>query len=148
MTAMYEVFAQDQVVLVNSIESHEYGIYIYIYIYINILREREHYNIRTGTPQYKYLINQSTDMSSIHKYPSIVRVMGLTQLTKYLDNEWYIYPTIVIDNGYTCGTIKCENASICEKAAKCENISTLIVKIDAICEKIKLLHVKRRTCHK
>ena len=36
---------------------------------------------------------------------------------------------------YVCGTLKCENASICEKVAKCEQISTLNVKIDAICEK-------------
>ena len=40
--------------------------------------------------------------------------------------------------GYACGTLKCENASICEKVAKCEEISTLNVKIDAICEKITL----------
>ena len=33
-----------------------------------------------------------------------------------------------------CGTLKCENAPICEKVAKCEKISTLSVKIDAICE--------------
>ena len=33
-----------------------------------------------------------------------------------------------------CGTLKCENASICEKVAKCEKISTLNVKIDAIRE--------------
>ena len=37
-----------------------------------------------------------------------------------------------------CGTLKCENASICDNVAKCENISTLNVKIDAICEKITL----------
>ena len=34
-----------------------------------------------------------------------------------------------------CGTLKCENAAICEKVAKCEQNSTLNVKIDAICEK-------------
>ena len=34
-----------------------------------------------------------------------------------------------------CGTLKCENAAICEKVAKCEKYSTLNVKIDAICEK-------------
>ena len=37
-----------------------------------------------------------------------------------------------------CGTLKCENAAICEKVAKCEKNSTLNVKIDAICEKITL----------
>ena len=37
-----------------------------------------------------------------------------------------------------CGTLKCENATICEKVAKCEKNSTLNVKIDAICEKITL----------
>ena len=37
-----------------------------------------------------------------------------------------------------CGTLKCENAAICEKVAKCEKKSTLNVKIDAICEKITL----------
>ena len=37
-----------------------------------------------------------------------------------------------------CGTLKCENAAICEKVAKCEKYSTLNVKIDAICEKITL----------
>ena len=39
---------------------------------------------------------------------------------------------------HDCGTLKCENASICEKVAKCEKISTLNVKIDAICEKMRL----------
>ena len=37
-----------------------------------------------------------------------------------------------------CGTLKCENAAICEKVAKCEKHSMLNVKIDAICEKITL----------
>ena len=37
-----------------------------------------------------------------------------------------------------CDTLKCENAAICEKVSICENISTLNVKIDAICEKITL----------
>ena len=37
-----------------------------------------------------------------------------------------------------CGTLKCENAPICEKVAKCEQNSMLNVKIDAICEKITL----------
>ena len=39
---------------------------------------------------------------------------------------------------YVCGTLKCENAAICEKVAKCEQMSTLNVKIDPICEKITL----------
>ena len=42
----------------------------------------------------------------------------------------------------TCGTLKCENAAICEKVAKCEKNSTLNVKIDAICEKT-MLNVKK-----
>ena len=37
-----------------------------------------------------------------------------------------------------CGTLKCESASICYKVARCKEISTLNVKIDAICEKITL----------
>ena len=37
---------------------------------------------------------------------------------------------------HACGTLKCENASICEKAAKCEKISMLNVKI---CEKLTLI---------
>ena len=37
-----------------------------------------------------------------------------------------------------CGTLKCENAAICEKVAKCEKNSTLNVKIDAIREKMTL----------
>ena len=37
-----------------------------------------------------------------------------------------------------CGTLKCENAAICEKVVKCEKNLTLNVKIDAICEKITL----------
>ena len=41
------------------------------------------------------------------------------------------------------GTLKCEDAPICEKVAKCENISTLNLKIDAICEKVTL-DVKNR----
>ena len=40
--------------------------------------------------------------------------------------------------GGKCGILKCDNASICEKAARCEEISTLNVKIDAICETITL----------
>ena len=43
----------------------------------------------------------------------------------------------LIERGH-CGTLKCENAAICEKVAKCEKYSTLNVKIDAICEKITL----------
>ena len=39
---------------------------------------------------------------------------------------------------HACGTLKCENAAICEKVDKCEKNSTLNVKIDAICEKITL----------
>ena len=42
---------------------------------------------------------------------------------------------MIILKGHACGTIKCENAAICEKVAKCETNSTLNVKIDAICEK-------------
>ena len=37
-----------------------------------------------------------------------------------------------------CGTLKCENASKYDKIAKREIISTLIVKIDDICERITL----------
>ena len=37
-----------------------------------------------------------------------------------------------------CGTLKCENAAICEKVAKCEKNATLNVKIDTICEKTTL----------
>ena len=37
-----------------------------------------------------------------------------------------------------CGTLKCENAAICEKVAKCKKYSTLNVKNDAICERITL----------
>ena len=37
-----------------------------------------------------------------------------------------------------CGTLKCENAYICEKVATCEKMSTLNVKMDAICEKVTL----------
>ena len=44
-------------------------------------------------------------------------------------------PDVIME---ACGTLKCENAAICEKVAKCENNSTLNVKIDAICEKITL----------
>ena len=36
---------------------------------------------------------------------------------------------------HVCDTLKCENAAICEKVAKCEKMSTLNVKMDAICEK-------------
>ena len=45
---------------------------------------------------------------------------------------------LFILKGVVCGTLKCENAAICEKVAKCETKSTLNVKIDAICEKITL----------
>ena len=34
-----------------------------------------------------------------------------------------------------CGTLKCENGAICGKVDRCEEISTLNVKIDAICER-------------
>ena len=40
-----------------------------------------------------------------------------------------------LSRGHDCGTLKCENAALCEKVAKCEKNSTLNVKIDAICEK-------------
>ena len=46
--------------------------------------------------------------------------------------------------GVACGTLKSENAAICEKVAKCEQISTLNVKIDAICAKITLNVKKMR----
>ena len=36
---------------------------------------------------------------------------------------------------YRVWHLKCENVSICEKVARCEEIVTLNVKIDAICEK-------------
>ena len=42
---------------------------------------------------------------------------------------------------HICGTIKCENASICEKVTRCEEIAMLNVKIGAICEK-NILNVK------
>ena len=47
---------------------------------------------------------------------------------------------------HVCGTLTCEKASICEKVAKCENISTLNVKIDAMknnskCEKVGSLNL-------
>ena len=35
-----------------------------------------------------------------------------------------------------CGTLKYENVSICDKVAKRDKISTLNMKIDAICEKL------------
>ena len=47
-------------------------------------------------------------------------------------------PAYFISDGGDCGTLKCENAAICEKVAKCEKNSTLNVKIDAMCEKITL----------
>ena len=49
-----------------------------------------------------------------------------------------VYPVVQQGDNHcidVCGTLKCENAAICEKVAKCEKISTLHVKIDAICEK-------------
>ena len=39
---------------------------------------------------------------------------------------------------HVCGTLKCENASICEKAARREEILTLNVKIYAICTKMTI----------
>ena len=36
------------------------------------------------------------------------------------------------------GAIKCEHASIYDKTAKCEEMPTLNMKIDAICDKITL----------
>ena len=53
------------------------------------------------------------------------------------DSEWLNLTQLTVD-GHVCGTLKCENAAICEKVAKCEKYSTLNVKIDAICEKITL----------
>ena len=54
----------------------------------------------------------------------------------------------MLNVAHVCGTLKCENAAICEKVAKCEKNSTLYVKIDAYidilwknnakCEKIRL----------
>ena len=45
-----------------------------------------------------------------------------------------------------CGTLKCENVSICEKVARSEEISTLNMKIDAICEKITI-NMKNKLSH-
>ena len=56
----------------------------------------------------------------------------------YTHNEHLISTHDHTLNGDVCGTLKCENAAICEKVAKCEKNSTLNVKIDAICEKITL----------
>ena len=50
--------------------------------------------------------------------------------------RWENTHCLFCDN--VCGTLKCENDSICEKVAKCEKISTLSVKIDAICKKLTL----------
>ena len=52
------------------------------------------------------------------------------------DNRHLSQPAL--NGGVACGTLKCENAAICEKVAKCEKYSTLNVKIYAICEKITL----------
>ena len=52
--------------------------------------------------------------------------------------HWNVYTLL----GHVCGTLKCENAAICEKVAKCDKNSTLNVKIDAICEKINPKCVK------
>ena len=49
-----------------------------------------------------------------------------------------IYHNTQLHGADVCGTLKCENAAICETVAKCEKYSTLNVKIDAICEKITL----------
>ena len=53
-----------------------------------------------------------------------------------LPEKLSIYSQVCVQGA--CGTLKCENAAICEKVAKCEKISTLNVKIDAMCEKITL----------
>ena len=49
-------------------------------------------------------------------------------------DQWQLIESLIV----MCGTLKCENAAMCEKVAKCETNSTLNVKIDAICEKITL----------
>ena len=46
-----------------------------------------------------------------------------------------------------CGTHKCENAPICEKAAKYDKLSALNVKIDAIFEKLTI-NVKKNSLAK
>ena len=56
-------------------------------------------------------------------------------IKRHMGHNTFIIWLIAI---YVCGTLKCENAAICEKVAKCEKMSTLNVKIDAICAKITL----------
>ena len=46
---------------------------------------------------------------------------------------------------HVCDTLKCENDSICEKIANCEKISTLNVRMDAIC-KIITQNVNKLGC--
>ena len=64
-----------------------------------------------------------------YKVPSLTLKLGhsLNKCAKIMRSEATV-----------CGTLKCENAAICEKVAKCEKNSMLIVQIDAICEKITL----------
>ena len=70
--------------------------------------------------------------------------VGLTQFSPInvhkgsLKYHYFHFPIFAGNKGHVCGTLKCENAAICEKVAKCEKNAMLNVKIDAICEKITL----------
>ena len=67
-------------------------------------------------------------------------VYCFTLMTMSSDNRYcqHFSGHLTLSLSHACGTLKCENAAICEKVAKCEKYSTLNVKIDAICEKITL----------
>ena len=66
--------------------------------------------------------------SAIHKWRFIVIIC--------VENKYFNTVAALnrLDIVHACGTLKCENASICEKVAPCEKVSTLNVTIDAICE--------------
>ena len=68
----------------------------------------------------------------------MTQVYNKTIIALYLDFIHSYLFCFYFDEANACGTLKCENAAICEKVAKCEKNSTLNVKIDAICEKITL----------
>ena len=55
--------------------------------------------------------------------------------------HYVLYRSTFIDT--VCGTLKCKNAFIYEKVAKCENISTLNVKIGAICDKCEQIRLSK-----
>ena len=66
--------------------------------------------------------------------PYAIKTAGVVYLCVKTDSIIHI-------SNAACVTLKCKNASICKKVAKCKDISTLNINIDDIFEKITMQKV-------